>query len=255
VKEYCVWVHVNFIPIGSIPQNEQESRIEAFAFQQIRNELQSCYPEHIPRTGDDIRALFEADIRDAELTLLHGIARDSSDWNLEVNKLTQRLFKDNLSCVSAILRRVQATGIRVVVVRDNTDQLGEGFQQKVFLFSQRLSAEFGAFCIVSLREEKFFAASRRGVFDAFGDRTFHIGSPDLGRVLSRRLEFGVTKVISEVAGDPNHDGEELKLMVAVLRALIRSTTARNAKITRMLSCVSGGDIRHALESNLETRTS
>ncbi len=64
-------------------------------------------------------------------------------------------------------------------VLDNTDQLGEAFQEAMFLFAQKVSDQFKALTLVSLREERFFAAYRRGVFDAFGDRRFHIGSPEI----------------------------------------------------------------------------
>ena len=120
--------------------------------------------------------------------------------------------------------------------------------QKVFLFSQKLSKDYSALCIVALREEKFFAAYRRGIFDAFGDRRFRIGSPDLKNVLRKRLEYGRTKFEAlEKAGGTDLAANDFKRIDALLKAVINSATAHNANIVRMLATVSNGDIRHALD--------
>ena len=157
------------------------------------------------------------------------------------------LYSSDADFVTAVLRSLVRKGLRLVIVLDNTDQLGEQFQERIFLFAQRLSQNHKALCIVTLREERFFAAFRRGIFDAFGDRRFHIGSPQLSHVLRARLEYGSTK-FRDLAKTGKLDirPDELEHIEALLKILIQSTTQRNANIVRMLACVSNGDMRHAL---------
>src|SRR2546430_1445425 len=62
-----------------------------------------------------------------------------------------------------------------------------------FLFSQKLSDLYSTLSIVALREEKFFAAYRQGLFDAYGTRKFHIGSPELIHVIKKRLAYGLKR--------------------------------------------------------------
>lgn len=89
----------------------------------------------------------------------------------------------------------------------------------------------------------------RGSFDAFGDRRFHIGSPDLKNVLRKRLEYGRKKFseLEKANETTNLTPDDFKRIDALLRALINSATASNANIVRMLATVSNGDMRHALD--------
>jgi hypothetical protein len=205
------------------------------------------YRELIPASGEGIRSLFALEINEARLTSLFGLDEHSEAWQEKVNSLVTRLYESDQAYVEAVLRRL-SDGRRVVLVLDNSDQLGETFQASLFLFAQKLSREHKALCVVALREEKFFAAYRRGIFDAFGDRRFHIGSPSLGRVIQSRLEYGLQKYIDQAkasSGGPNQ--EEIDGVRLLVHALIRSATKRNSPIVRMLACVSNGDMRHALD--------
>jgi hypothetical protein len=98
-----------------------------------------------------------------------------------------------------------------------------------------------------LREEKFFAAYRRGIFDAFGDRRFHIGSPDLADVLKKRLQYGRQRFRAAVkSGAVEATEGEAADIDTLLRKLIFSID-KNDSIVRMLACVSNGDMRYALD--------
>jgi hypothetical protein len=248
LERYAVWIHIDFLPIGNIDPSVVDSELQQFVYRRIREYLQSNFQAELVNTGEKVRELFEDEIRQAQLTLLHGIESGSQDWNTTVNKLVDELLKDDRRFVLAALRTLQRRGRRIAIVLDNTDQLGESFQEKVFLFSQRLSDEHQALCVVTLREEKFFAAYRRGIFDAFGDRRFHIGAPDLRQVLRKRLEYGRTKFRAIAAADPKAFSEhEIRRINGLLASVILSITSRNEEIVRMLASVSNGDMRHALD--------
>jgi hypothetical protein len=248
VKEFCIWVHIDFLTIGNVSNGELDFELRKFVYSAIRKEIARLYPAHIPSSGVDIRDLFSEDLHKAELTRLYSIPRESPEWTREANSIVDELYRDDSVFTSALLKRFVVSSLRPVFVLDNTDQLGEAFQERVFLLAQKLSQDHQALLIVALREEKFFAAFRRGIFDAFGDRRFHIGSPNMGTVLRRRLDYGRQKFAELMkAGHSDLSSEELTDIDALLEVLIRSTTRGNTNIVRMLACVSNGDMRHALD--------
>lgn len=248
VQHWCVWLHIDFLPLGDVTDATLEQELNRHAFQSIRDLLERDYPDVWPGDGAKLREVFAKQIADARLTVLHGVEPESERWVGLVNELVHSLFTDTPTLVEAILRNYAAKGRRVVIVMDNTDQLGEEFQAAVFLLSQRLAKSCNALTIVSLREEKFFAAYRRNVFDAYGDHRFHIGSPNLEDVLRRRLDYALQKFLADAAPKAKtkaakRDVEEVE---AVIKAFIRSATKRNQNIIRLLSCLSNGDMRYAL---------
>ncbi len=252
IKEWCVWLHVDYLALGDAQSERLDVELSRYTFARIREVVETQYPALWPQTGEELRRIFAPQIQDAAITKLHGIDPNSERWNVEVNELVSKLFNDPEIFAEALLRHLTRDGRRVVLVLDNTDQLGEAFQHAVFLLSQRLARSCLALTIVALREEKFFAAFRRGVFDAYGDRRFHIGSPSLDHVIRSRLEYAARKYaaapLPQNGGSiaPNDERHERTQVKAVLDALISSTTKRNQNIVRLLSCVSNGDMRHAL---------
>jgi energy-coupling factor transporter ATP-binding protein EcfA2 len=248
VDRYTAWIHIDFLPIGNVTPDRMDDELRGYVYRRVRENIQSQHGDALAGTGEKIRALFAAEIDQAKLTRLYGLDVKSEAWLTAVNALVDELMRDDERFTVAALRALRKNGRRIAIVLDNTDQLGEVFQEKVFLLSQKLSEDYEALCVVTLREEKFFAAYRRGIFDAFGDRRFHIGSPELGRVLHKRLEYGRTKfagLASDTSSGLGH--EDLRRIDALLRSLITSTTGRNANIVRMLQSVSNGDMRHALD--------
>ena len=249
VEHYTVWIHVDFLPMGDLDAAGMERELRTYVYRIIREQLERQFQLELVGDGDRVRELFDQELHQARLTLLFGVDEQSPAWHSEVNRVVHSLFSDDEKFAFAALRYVRTKrGRRIAIVLDNTDQLGEAFQQQVFLFAQKLSAEYEALCVVTLREEKFFAAYRRGIFDAFGDRRFHIGSPDLKQVLGKRLGYGVEKFRAlEAANDSDLSADDFKRIHGLLSALISSTVGRSAAIVRMLATVSNGDMRHALD--------
>jgi len=83
------------------------------------------------------------------------------------------------------------------------------------------------------------------VFDAYGTRKFHIGSPELIDVIKKRLAHGIKRYLAIALREqiPTNEREETE---KVARALVESSTDRNSNIIRFLACVSAGDMRLAL---------
>jgi hypothetical protein len=249
VERYTAWFHIDFLTIGNVDSFKLDDELKRYVYQRMRDQL-ALHKSEFASDGNQIRQLFEPEISDARLTALHNVEEGSDVWNTRVNELVAKLYEDDERFAFAALRYLRLhRGRRIAMVLDNTDQLGETFQEKVFLLAQKLAADYDAICVVTLREEKFFAAYRRGIFDAFGDRRFHIGSPDLRQVLRKRLEYGKER-FEEIqnSSDASFLSEQEFVQIrALLQAMMSSTTGQNQSIVRMLASVSDGDMRLALD--------
>lgn len=193
VERYCAWFHVDYLGAGSLDAGEEAARLRSFTFEAMRAQLRTSQPEVGNPSGETLRKMFRNRIDELERTALFGVARDSDQWRDVTNELMAKLFKDDEAFLSAAVQELGRRGLRAVLVLDNTDQMGETVQAEIFLLAQHLSGRLEALTIVALREEKFFAAFRRGIFDAYGDRRFHIGSPHVGKVIKARLRYGRDK--------------------------------------------------------------
>lgn len=251
VRQYCVWLHIDYLPIGDVVDDPEviTTQLRTFTYHELRKVIQKEYAELWPKDGETLRAVLAPDIAEARLTHLFGLAEGTPAWVEKENALVAEWLTDEARVVERILQMVALRGLRVVLVLDNTDQQGERFQEAVFLLAQKLADTCKALTVVALREEKFFAAYRRGVFDAFGDRSFHIGSPNLEEVIRKRLNRALDRLHEELKGESSNSDvrAERQQIEYVLRALIRSTARDNHNIVRMLACVSNGDMRYALQ--------
>nr|BFD61659.1 hypothetical protein BdHM001_03400 [Bdellovibrio sp. HM001] len=243
VKEYCIWLHVDYLAAGSISEEKLRDQLEEFTYKELRTQLETKYKDFYPANGEELRSLFKNEIESLRMTKLFGVPENSEKWTEIINAEISQLYGNNSLFISRILLNAPHRGRRVVLALDNTDQLGEKFQEQIFLFSQKLSKECRALTIVALREEKFFAAYRSGVFDAYGDRRFHIGSPNLQDVIASRLRYGLKKFQTE---GRIKDPTQVKKISTLIQSFINSATSKNQNIVRLLSCVSNGDMRYAL---------
>jgi len=252
VDEFCAWFQVDFLPAGK-PVTDV-SGVEAYILKVVRQQFDR-YSAELKFDGAGLRHLFEEELRALSATLLFGVPADAPERLTITNAEVDRLYRSDAAFVHAAIRRLIGLGRRAVFVLDNSDQLGEEFQEAVFLTARALQEEFRAICIVSLREEKFYAAYYRGVFNAFPTHKFHIGSPDLQEVLRKRLLYGARLLKDEPEkffpsyGQVDAGSTALKLedCIDLLGVFTVSITQKNRNIVRMLESVAAGNIRFGLE--------
>lgn len=246
VRKFCVWLHIDYLPTGNITGTDIGAQLRSYTMRQVKSAIYAHHPKFAPASGADLRQLFHAEIEQLSQTKLFQVPPESEQWKTEVNALISSKATNDVTLTESILHTIAAKGRRLVFVLDNSDQLGEQFQAELFLFAQHLAKEFNALTLVAIREEKYFAAFRRGIFDAYGDRRFHIGSPSLNDVIRKRLLYGIQK-LNQMYIEKGVSLSERQDIEQLVETVIRSTTQRNSNIVRMLSCVSNGDMRHALD--------
>jgi GTPase SAR1 family protein len=136
---------------------------------------------------------------------------------------------------------------QVVISIDNADQRAFSDQQEAFLAAQEFSARWEALVLISLRPQTYFVSKASGSISGYPQRILTISPPRVDLVLQKRLQFSLDLAEGRLPLD-RLDGISIKLdsMVLFLKALLFSLR-NNKEISELLSNITGGNIREALE--------
>ena len=92
IERYCIWIHVDFLTVGSHSAADMSKVLHDYLYREFRRQLESGYPERLPRDGAQMRELFSEEIDQARMTLLHGVPEESPEWTQEVGRLVNNLY-------------------------------------------------------------------------------------------------------------------------------------------------------------------
>ncbi|WP_155293160.1 ATP-binding protein [Comamonas testosteroni] len=199
---------------------------------------------------DQLVELFSDRYKTAIKQELFGFDETSADFNKTLNALIG-LWKEDYKYVTkrlSIYLRGKHKG--VVVVLDNTDQY-RGLQEYCFTHAQQIAKALNCLVIISMREERFYASTIRGVLDAFQNSGFHLSSPSPQNVFLKRIDF-VQRLISNTARRYDIVPEDMPLddietMQKFLRNLSNEFRLEQSHLSGFLSACAHGNIRLALE--------
>ncbi|WP_275922563.1 hypothetical protein [Burkholderia sola] len=136
---------------------------------------------------------------------------------------------------------------QVVICIDNADQRKLDDQQQAFLAAQEFAAEWLALVLISIRPQTYFASKSSGSISAYPQRILTISPPRVDLVLQKRLKFSLDLAEGRLPLE-RLANITLKLdsLALFLKALLFSLKT-NRDISELLSNITGGNIREALE--------
>jgi GTPase SAR1 family protein len=162
----------------------------------------------------------------------------------ELASLTRDKVQHLQKCVSHLSkgRRKQ-----VVVCIDNADQRDSKTQQDAFLAAQEFAANWDALVLISIRPRTYFSSKAAGSISAYPQRLLTISPPRIDLVLQKRLQFSLDLAEGRQPLD-RLEGITIRLdsIATFLKALIHSLKS-NKDLSELLSNITGGNIREALE--------
>lgn len=181
---------------------------------------------------------------------LYGIPKDSVDYNKTLNSLVADWKKDLPYVAKRLSMHLKKKHKGVIVVIDNTDQY-RALQEYCFTHAQNIAKNLSCLVVISMREERFYASTIRGVLDAFQNSGFHLSSPSSHNVFLRRLDF-VQKLLRDP--DRRHEilppdtGDDIvETLLKLLRNLTNEFRASSSHLASFLTACAHGNIRLALE--------
>ncbi len=77
----------------------------------------------------------------------------------------------------------------IVVFLDNIDRASDEYQKQVYAFANKLSRKTGATVIITMREVTYFRAQDFDFADVRSHTVFHLQTPDLVQILSKRIKY------------------------------------------------------------------
>lgn len=199
---------------------------------------------------DQLLALFEDRFEVAKKQDLFGLAQESSDYNKTLNTLVADWKADQPYVARRLGLYLRSRHKGVVVVLDNTDQY-RALQEYCFTHAQQIARSLNCLVIISMREERFYASTIRGVLDAFQNSGFHLSSPSPHNVFLKRLEF-----VQKLLADSTRKGDvlpadtpisEVETIQTLLRNLANEFRSDSSHLASFLTACAHGNIRLALE--------
>lgn len=199
---------------------------------------------------DVLLDLFKDKYEIAQRQSLYGLPTNSIDYNRFLNELVDTWKNDKPYVVRRLFNYLKTQKKGVIVVIDNTDQY-RALQEYSFTHAQQIAKMLGCLVVISMREERFYASTIKGVLDAFQNSGFHLGSPSPHNVFLKRLDY-VLKLLSSPTKTynflPSEITPEIVLTIQVLLRNLRSEFSSNrSHLAGFLTACAHGNIRLALE--------
>lgn len=134
---------------------------------------------------------------------------------------------------------------------DNTDQYGKSYQEYCFTIAHEIADALNCLAIISMREERFYASSIRGVLDAYQNSGFHLSAPPPKNVFIKRLEFVGRHLGNELSAEKFLGQVISREHRVTLKKLIGSFEREfrnpDSHLASFLTACAHGNIRLALE--------
>ncbi|MBL0886204.1 ATP-binding protein [Myceligenerans indicum] len=139
---------------------------------------------------------------------------------------------------------------QIVIFLDNVDQRSREDQNRIFLVSNEMAAQWPATVFVSLRPETFYESERYGAVSGYHPRVFTLAPPRTDTMLKKRVDFAIR--VLETGGNVGGIGEgssfglssdELVLFLTVLSENFR----KNKQLMSLIDNMAGGNMRRAMD--------
>jgi hypothetical protein len=179
---------------------------------------------------------------------------DYESTDSEYKKLTTQFINQKLKDIKSFSEKIALKWMlkkkKLVIFIDNMDQLPNNLQDTCFLTASEISERLDCLVIVSMREERYFEASSRGVLDAYQNSGFHLNSPVIPEVIIKRIDYILEKLkfTEDIESEYNiKNTADLNTIVSFLEICRKELCRKSSPLSSFLRIATHGDVRKALE--------
>lgn len=199
---------------------------------------------------DSLLNLFEDRFNLLKVQVLEGYDKDLDKYKDLVNTFILETLKDTKYCCERISKYWKKKNKGLIIVLDNMDQLRPELQDISFLNANEIAKKLSCLVIISMREERFYNAKSKGVLDAYMSPGFHITSPVIPEVISKRIQYAVKKLSAKVdkrreIGIP--DEATFSKIKDFFLVCNNETKRKGSDLSKFLRYSTHGDVRQALD--------
>lgn len=201
-------------------------------------------------TREELLELFSKEFDIYKKQILNGLDDNSVEYQKLVREFISSKLKDTKLFCEKISLKWKDKNKALVIFIDNMDQLDPDLQDVCFLTASEISEKLSCLVIVSMREERYYDASSRGVLDAYQSPHYHLSSPVIPEVINRRINYILDKLTYTVDVDAEYginSTGELNKITAFLRICKEQISKNDSTLSFFLRYATHGDVRQALE--------
>lgn len=246
IDDNCLWAYVDFNKYSDTGES-----LLHWVVGQLWESLDQDYQAVELRTYTVLKQAYHAEyeqLRRGRLAPL--FARSKEDFELafaqELREYEQNVDQHFVRLMSVAARQ---TNRRPFLVFDNADQFPDETQDKVFRLAQKFAKDLSCACAISLREESYWKNKEFGTLSAFHAISYHVQSPRLNSVISKRFKFAI-KILGESGADfADSEGKLItrEELLAVVQKISQILLADDSRFMELLERLSPGEVRRPLE--------
>ena len=199
---------------------------------------------------EEVLELFSQEFDTYKKQILTGLNETDSEYQKLVREfILQKLNDTKLFCEKISLKWKEKNKALVIFI-DNMDQLPPPLQDVCFLTAGEITERLSCLVIVSMREERYYEVSSRGVLDAYQSPGFHLSSPVIPEVIIKRIDYILEKLTYTVDVDTEYgirNTSELITLTSFLKICRTQLTRKKSPLSYFLRYATHGDVRQSLE--------
>lgn len=199
---------------------------------------------------EDLLSLFEDRFSLYKKQVLSGYDEESEKYKDLINNFILENLKDIKYSCERVSKYWKKKNKGLIIILDNMDQLRPELQDVSFLNANEIAKKLSCLVIISMREERFFNAKAKGVLDAYLNPGFHITSPVIPEVISKRIKYAIKKLSAkvdkrrEIGIEDEATFSKLKDFFSVCN---KEILRRGSDLSKFLRYSTHGDVRQALD--------
>jgi len=240
-KDYLVWLYLDFKKMS------ETGNIDEFVYKQIEEQLAEKY-EHLELYSNPLKmkAIFAKDLKREQGTI--NMYTTDEEKNREIIEVIKRSKQDKAHHVQRIFEYLKHNGYGTCVIYDNVDQLNTELQKKIFLQSNVIRENLKTTVICSLREEVYYNHKDDSIFNFSEIERFHIPSPRLKNVISKRIKKIKDDTPSqEKFSTESNDGKHVYINKLDIIDVLTQTFLGRPENLQLIEMLANNDLRDSLK--------
>lgn len=209
---------------------------------------------HEPPTYDEMLGVFFGDYKAWSAgPYLHLYDSDKNQFKIKFGEHMDRIRREEPErYIRMLLKRSFASQKKLpCLIFDNADQFDPGTQDAVFQMAHALGREAPSLTIVPITDRTIWRLSKAGALQSYPAKQFYLPSPDVKRVLSKRVAFVRKKLEQEPQAALRYfsaRGYKVRLEdLGAFAGAIEEIFINNDFVSDLIGRLSNYDIRRMLE--------
>jgi GTPase SAR1 family protein len=250
VSTDCILIRVNLADAEGDPE-----RVVPWLNRSLLASAEQAVYGGQPATFNEIQGLFFGEynrLKAGPLAPLY--AQDKGKFQLEFGLRVEQIRKDDPHLyIQQIINDVVRSRKKLpVLIFDNTDHHNISLQERVYQYARSIYESQVCMVLLPITDQTSWQMSRQGALQSFEHEAFFLPTPQIYRVIERRIQYLEEKAKTEDAtkGRDYFFGRGIRLDLGNLQGFavtLQRVFVDQPRVSRWIANLANGDVRRALE--------